>query len=79
MAALLGAHRLVTLTGPGGGGKTRLALRVAADVLEADGAPYPAGVWLAELGALADPDLVPQAVASAVGVREAPGRPRGPR
>ena len=51
-------------------GKTRLALRVAADVVP----EYPDGVWLAELAALADPALVPQAVAAAVGVREAPGR-----
>ena len=71
VAALLGAHRLVTLTGPGGTGKTRLALQAAADALEAS----PDGVWLAELAALADPALVPQAVAAAVGVREEPGRP----
>ena len=70
-AALLGAHRLVTLTGPGGTGKTRLALQAAAEVLEA----HPDGVWLVELAALADPALVPQAVAAAVGVREEPGRP----
>jgi predicted ATPase/class 3 adenylate cyclase len=63
--------RLVTLTGPGGCGKTRLALQAAAEVLDA----HPDGVWLVELGALADPALVPQAVAAAVGVREAPGRP----
>jgi predicted ATPase/class 3 adenylate cyclase len=71
VAALLGAQRLVTLTGPGGTGKTRLALQAAADALER----YPDGVWLAELAALADPGLVPQAVAAAVGVREEPGRP----
>ena len=61
----------MTLTGPGGTGKTRLALQAAADALEA----YPDGVWLVELAALADPALVPQAVAAAVGVREEPGRP----
>ena len=71
VAALLGAHRLVTLTGPGGTGKTRLALQAAAEALEA----YPDGVWLVDLAALADPALVPQAVAAAVGVREEPGRP----
>jgi predicted ATPase/class 3 adenylate cyclase len=68
---LLAAGRLVTLTGPGGTGKTRLALRAAADALEG----HPDGVWVAELAALADPALVPQAVAAAVGVREEPGRP----
>ncbi len=73
VAALLGAHRLLTLTGPGGTGKTRLALQAAADALEA----YPDGVWLAELAALAGPALVPQAVAAAVGAREEPGRPLG--
>jgi non-specific serine/threonine protein kinase len=63
--------RLLTLTGAGGCGKTRLALRVAGDLLAA----YPDGVWLAELAPLATPALVPQAVAEAVGVREEPGRP----
>ena len=70
VAALLGAQRLVTLTGPGGTGKTRLALQVAAEVLAA----YPQGVWLVELGALADPALVPHTAAAAVGVPEEPGR-----
>ena len=63
--------RLLTLTGAGGVGKTRLALRLASDVLE-DAAD---AVWLVELAALADPALVPQAVAQAVGTREQPGRP----
>jgi predicted ATPase len=71
VARLLAETRLLTLTGPGGTGKTRLALQAAADALEA----FPDGVWLAELAALADPALVPQAVAQAVGVREEPGRP----
>jgi non-specific serine/threonine protein kinase len=71
VGAALAGHRLVTLTGPAGVGKTRLALQAATAALEA----HPDGVWLAELGGLADPDLVPQAVAEAAGVREERGRP----
>jgi predicted ATPase len=67
----LAAHRLLTLTGPGGTGKTRLALQLAAHVA----GEYPDGAWLAELAPLADSALVPQTVAVAVGVREEPGRP----
>jgi len=61
--------RLVTVTGVGGGGKTRLALAVAADVAN----EFPDGVWLAELSALDDPALVAMAVATAFGVRESGG------
>jgi non-specific serine/threonine protein kinase len=67
----LPTHRLVTLTGAGGCGKTRLALRVASDLP----AKIPHGVWLVELASLADPSLVPQAAAAALGVQEQPGRP----
>jgi predicted ATPase len=63
--------RLLTLTGAGGTGKTRLALQVAADQLD----HFPHGVWLIELAPLADPALVLQTVASALGLREAAGRP----
>jgi predicted ATPase/DNA-binding SARP family transcriptional activator len=66
---LLATDRLVTLTGAGGCGKTRLALQVAGDLVECV-----AGVRLVELAPLADPTLVPQAVASALGVREDPGQ-----
>jgi len=61
---LLVANRLVTVTGPGGTGKTRVALRLAQE-LEAD---YPNGAWLCELAPLADQALVADAVAQALGV-----------
>jgi len=61
---LLHHHRLVTLTGTGGVGKTRLALRVAEELLER----FPDGVWLAELASLTDPELVPQSVARNLGL-----------
>jgi len=67
---LLGTTRLLTLTGTGGAGKTRLALQVGADLLD----EYPDGVWLVELGALSEPSLVPQAALSALGLREEPQR-----
>lgn len=62
--------RLVTLTGPGGTGKTRLALEAAAELLDA----FPAGVFLVDLSALRDPALVLPTVATTLGVREAPGQ-----
>ena len=68
---LLLAERLITLTGPGGTGKTRLSLQVGADLLEL----FPDGVWLVELVSLADPALVVQTVAVTLGVRESSGRP----
>jgi predicted ATPase/DNA-binding CsgD family transcriptional regulator len=68
---LLGEARLLTLTGPGGSGKTRLALAVAFEVVE----KYEDGVWLVELASLSDSELVPEAVASVLGVREATGTP----
>jgi non-specific serine/threonine protein kinase len=69
--ALLATHRLVTLIGPGGVGKTRLALAVAEAVRDA----YPGGVWLVELAMLTEPNLVAGAVAQVLGVREEPRRP----
>jgi predicted ATPase/class 3 adenylate cyclase len=62
-------HRLVTLTGVGGTGKTRLSLQVAADLLD----QFPEGVWFVELAALSDPDLIPQTILSALGIPEQPG------
>jgi non-specific serine/threonine protein kinase len=75
---LLQSTRLLTLTGAGGCGKTRLALQVAAELLVGAGpraCPLPDGAWLVELAALSDPPLVPQTVAAALGVREEPDRP----
>jgi len=66
---LLSGTRLMTLTGAGGAGKTRLALQAAADVLES----YPDGAWFVELASISDRALVPQAVASALGVSETRG------
>ena len=68
---LLEHNRLLTLTGPGGCGKTRLALAAAGDVAWRFGD----GVWLAELAPVADPALVGRVVASALGARGRPGRP----
>jgi predicted ATPase/class 3 adenylate cyclase len=62
--------RLVTLTGPGGVGKTRLGLRVAAEVLES----FPDGAFLVDLARLTEPELVPSATATALGLREQPGQ-----
>jgi predicted ATPase/DNA-binding CsgD family transcriptional regulator len=61
---------LLTLTGPGGIGKTRLALQVAANVLD----HFVDGVYLVSLAPISDPDLVASAIAQTVGVWEAPGR-----
>lgn len=71
---LLATTRLVTRTGSGGVGKTRLALQVAADIAD-DGEAYPHGVWLVELAPLTDPEQVVPAVATVLGVREQPGQP----
>jgi predicted ATPase len=65
----LAMTRLLTLTGAGGSGKTRLALEVARDLVGA----YPDGVWLGELASLSDAELVARAVAEALGVQEQPG------
>ncbi len=72
--ALLSRTRLLTLTGVGGCGKTRLALQVATD-LAAEATRFPHGVVWVELAALSDPALVPQAVAAALEIREARDEP----
>ncbi|MEO8738511.1 MAG: tetratricopeptide repeat protein [Casimicrobiaceae bacterium] len=68
---LLRETRLLTLVGAGGLGKTRLSLQAAAGALD----EFQDGVWFVELAALADEQLVPQAVASVLGVKEEAGRP----
>jgi predicted ATPase/class 3 adenylate cyclase len=68
---VLGAHRLVTVVGAGGAGKTRLALEVAAGMVES----FADGVWLIDLAAVTDSYMVPMAVAEVLGVRPEPGRP----
>ncbi len=67
---LVESRRLVTLTGAGGSGKTRLALQVGAELLDGSGD----GVWLAELAAVPDGDAVPAAICEALGIGEQPGR-----
>ena len=67
---LIADHRLLTLTGAGGCGKTRLALQVAAELLD----HFRDGVWLVDLAALSDPDLVVTAAASVFKVQEGPSR-----
>src|SRR6266498_5809131 len=71
LEALVTANRLVTLTGAGGAGKTRLAIEVASRLIDA----FPDGVWLVELATLSDPRLVPQATAQALALPKQPTRP----
>ena len=66
-----GGSRLVTIAGPGGIGKSRLALQVAAEMLDGAGD----GVWLAELAPVAEPELVARTVAAVLQVAEEPGQP----
>ena len=73
---LLAGSRLITLTGAGGTGKTRLALELAARLaVDTNADAFPDGIWLVELAALSDPAFVPQTIASAIGVYEEPGSP----
>ncbi|MFY9927821.1 MAG: adenylate/guanylate cyclase domain-containing protein [Streptosporangiaceae bacterium] len=69
--ALVGSSRLVTLAGAGGAGKTRLALQVAAGLLDGSGD----GVWLAELAAVTEEDAVAAAISQALRLTAQPGRP----
>jgi predicted ATPase/class 3 adenylate cyclase len=71
LGQLVGRERVITLLGPGGIGKTRLALQVAAEQLEA----FPEGVFLVDLSPVRDPELVPGAIAAALGLRERPDQP----
>ena len=71
LAALAGAHRLVTLIGVGGTGKTRLMVQLAAELL----GRRRDGVWLVELAPISSPDLIVDEVAGALGVAGEPGRP----
>ncbi|MDT5187393.1 MAG: hypothetical protein QOJ20_506 [Mycobacterium sp.] len=68
--ALLGDNRLVTLTGAGGAGKTRLAIEVAAQLTSV----YPQGIWYADLAPITHPDVVPLSVARALGLPDQPGQ-----
>src|SRR5215813_12294577 len=72
VARLLAERRLVTVTGPGGSGKTRLAAEVARGVADR----FADGVWLVELAGVRDPAQVPSVVAAVLGVREQPGEQR---
>jgi predicted ATPase/class 3 adenylate cyclase len=67
---LLSTTHLLTLTGSGGCGKTRLSLQIAADLLDT----FPGGVWFVELATLSDPARVPSAIAIATGIREDPSK-----
>ena len=67
---LLGTHRLLTLFGAGGIGKTRLALQVGADLLN----DYPDGVWFSDFAPITEPELVASVIAKVVGMTQAAGR-----
>jgi predicted ATPase/class 3 adenylate cyclase len=68
--AAVKTHRLVTLTGVGGVGKTRLALEIARRLAD----EFPDGVWVFELAAVSDPAAVPDAVAAVLGITQQPGK-----
>ncbi|WP_244366314.1 ATP-binding protein [Micromonospora echinofusca] len=68
---LVAQHRLVTVLGAGGAGKTRLAVELAAGLVES----YPDGIWFVDIATVTDPGLVAFAVAAVLGLRPEPGRP----
>lgn len=68
---LLDEHRLVTITGAGGSGKTRLAIQAAAEIVDA----FPSGAWFVDLAPISEPSLVVQTVAAVLAVDEQPGLP----
>jgi len=70
ITALLNEHRLITLVGSGGVGKTRLAVQVGSELLER----YPDGVWFADLAPIADPELVSSVIAQALGMTQQEGK-----
>ncbi|MEO5704859.1 MAG: adenylate/guanylate cyclase domain-containing protein, partial [Candidatus Limnocylindrales bacterium] len=70
LRGLLDHGRLVSVTGAGGAGKSRLALRTAAEILD----DFPDGVWLIELAPISDRDGLPAAIVAAIGLPETPGR-----
>jgi predicted ATPase/class 3 adenylate cyclase len=67
---LVDSHRLVTVVGPGGAGKTRLAIELAATLVD----EFPEGIWFADLAGVSDPEMVEVTVAAALGLRPEPGR-----
>lgn len=71
LAVAVRRHRLVTVVGPAGAGKTRLAVRVAAGLV----GEHPDGVWYVDLAAVTDAALVPAAIGAGLGLRPEPGRP----
>jgi len=71
LKALLADHRLITLIGPGGIGKTRLSLQLAAESI----GDFKDGCWFAPLAGVEQPDLVPYVIATAIGISETPGQP----
>jgi predicted ATPase/class 3 adenylate cyclase len=71
LASLVANHRLVTVVGAGGAGKTRLAVELAGETIDS----YPDGVWFVDVATVTDPGLVAFAIAAVLGLRPEPGRP----